>query len=399
MIIERRRQWLSRARNSASGNATPLKKLNEPAVLFIDHSGLPGGGQLGLARYLESEAGREAAVVVLGDGPAFDNVSTDRIRRQKGSLFFRSLLRGPRFVDRAVTHSRAQVVVANSLKSAAIVALAPRRSNVVYLYYLRVDMDRAKMSIVRWVVLSRFLLPRFDGYLSNSNWTATTIPAHLGSRPARVAYPVSGTASLESIPPIDGLRSPPITILSLSRVVQWKGIHVLVEALRILSREGLGAKFRAIIAGGDFHEESGYAMRLESELPSDVDVSFVGHQSDVSQLLENADVVVSCSLVPEPFGQVIAQGLAAARPVVATNAGGPREMVRHNENGLLVEPGDARALASALRRFLDEPELLRDLSSRARSTSVALSDSRTTQSLSAAIEELVATVNGQRTCP
>jgi glycosyltransferase involved in cell wall biosynthesis len=65
---------------------------------------------------------------------------------------------------------------------------------------------------------------------------------------------------------------------------------------------------------------------------------------------------VHSSTVPEPFGQVVIEGMAAGLPVLAAGAGGPAEVVRHDEDGLLYPPGDVGALAAALRRLAaDEP--------------------------------------------
>jgi glycosyltransferase involved in cell wall biosynthesis len=75
---------------------------------------------------------------------------------------------------------------------------------------------------------------------------------------------------------------------------------------------------------------------------------------------------VHASRVPEPFGQVIIEGLAAELPVVATDGGGAREIIQSGTTGLLVPMGDARALADALRRLLAEPEWARGLASAGR---------------------------------
>jgi glycosyltransferase involved in cell wall biosynthesis len=77
--------------------------------------------------------------------------------------------------------------------------------------------------------------------------------------------------------------------------------------------------------------------------------------------MKACDVVVHASTSAEPFGRVIVEGMLAGRPVVATAAGGARELIEDRVNGLLVPPGDARALASALRSLLAEPARAREM--------------------------------------
>jgi glycosyltransferase involved in cell wall biosynthesis len=72
-------------------------------------------------------------------------------------------------------------------------------------------------------------------------------------------------------------------------------------------------------------------------------------------------VLVHSSTVPEPFGQVVVEGMAAGLPVVAAAAGGPLEIVRDGVDGLLYRPGDVEALAAALRRLATDEALRRRL--------------------------------------
>jgi glycosyltransferase involved in cell wall biosynthesis len=365
---------------------------DDQEVVFVDHSGLPGGGQLGLVRYLSSAASKRASVVVLGDGDTFDELPSSRVYKLQAQSRWDELLKARRLISRALVASGARILVANSLRAAAVLALSPRLPGIAYIYYLRVDLSRSKMSMARWLFITRFMLPRFDGFISNSEWTASTIPGRFRRKPSAVAYPVSGTRRLESFTAAEAADSEPLTVLSLSRVVAWKGIHILVDAMKILVDTGYGGRVRAIIAGSDFHEESGYASTLESRVTADLSVSFVGHQTDVAALLSEADVVVSCSLVPEPFGQVIAQGLAAGKPVISSDGGGPREMIQSGVNGLLVEADDAEALAAALRELIDNRHLRRKLAQNAMNSAAKFSDTATTASLARAIVDVAAAI-------
>ncbi len=67
------------------------------------------------------------------------------------------------------------------------------------------------------------------------------------------------------------------------------------------------------------------------------------------------------STIPEPFGQVVVEAMAAGVPVVAADAGGPAEIITDGVDGLLYPMGDARSLAACLVRLAENSEMRRAL--------------------------------------
>ena len=94
-------------------------------------------------------------------------------------------------------------------------------------------------------------------------------------------------------------------------------------------------------------------------------VHFTGHQDDVYAWMDALDIVVHASF-GEPFGLVLVEAMALGKPLVATAAGGPTEIIEHGVSGLLVPPGDSVSLADAIGRILNEPGLASSLSVGAR---------------------------------
>ncbi|MEM6551164.1 MAG: glycosyltransferase family 4 protein [Planctomycetota bacterium] len=136
------------------------------------------------------------------------------------------------------------------------------------------------------------------------------------------------------------------------RLTPWKGQEVLTDAVRLMKEDG-GRRVLAWVVGEALFtaEDRAYAEGLR--VGADESVSMLGFRGDVPAVMRACDVVVHCSVEPEPFGRVIVEGMLAGRPVVASAAGGAAEIVRDGETGLLVEPGDVGALAGALRRLRD----------------------------------------------
>jgi glycosyltransferase involved in cell wall biosynthesis len=123
-----------------------------------------------------------------------------------------------------------------------------------------------------------------------------------------------------------------------------KGTPVLLDALDAI---------RGAVPGAHF----AFAGKGELALPVARDVHALGSvpQPTLFALYRAADVVVSPSIWPEPFSRVILEAMWAGRAVVATAVGGSPEQVEDGVTGLLVPPGDARALAGAVAALLRDP--------------------------------------------
>ena len=142
----------------------------------------------------------------------------------------------------------------------------------------------------------------------------------------------------------------------LGRISDWKGQDVLARALAEPALSD--TPVHALIAGSPWpgaEEPQRELERLKSELGLGSRLHLVGFQDDISDLLAASDAVAVPSTRPEPFGLVALEAAAAGLPVVAAAHGGLPEIIRHEESGLLVEPGDPAALAAALRRLADDP--------------------------------------------
>ena len=142
----------------------------------------------------------------------------------------------------------------------------------------------------------------------------------------------------------------PVVMLP-GRLTRWKGQSVLIEALARIEQHG---GLRCVLVGSD-QGRSAYRTELENEIArhglGDT-VQIVGHCRDMAAAYMLADVVVSASIEAEAFGRVIAEAQAMGRPVIASDHGAARETVIPGVTGWLVPPGDASALAGALREAL-----------------------------------------------
>ena len=140
------------------------------------------------------------------------------------------------------------------------------------------------------------------------------------------------------------------TVLLPGRLTRWKGQLVFIEALARLARPDVNG---VILGAGD----AGYRRELEKAIAasgSGTTFRFVDDCADMAAAYMLADVVVSASVQPEGFGRVIIEAQAMGRPVIATAHGGAQETITPGDTGWLVPPGDAAALAAALKQVLDQ---------------------------------------------
>jgi glycosyltransferase involved in cell wall biosynthesis len=138
------------------------------------------------------------------------------------------------------------------------------------------------------------------------------------------------------------------------RLVSWKGASILVDAAETILAQRSDADF--IIAGAG-PELAGLRERIERSALLRDRVRLPGFRSDARDLIAGCDVFVNTSIEPEPFSHSALEAIALGVPVVASACGGLTEIVAHETNGLLFEPGDARSLAAALLRLLDDGDM------------------------------------------
>jgi glycosyltransferase involved in cell wall biosynthesis len=170
------------------------------------------------------------------------------------------------------------------------------------------------------------------------------------------------------VPPVVELAAPApespasddrIVIGMIGRLAPWKGQHVFLRAFAQAFPEG---QQRAVIVGEALFGEAEVAYgnglrRLADELDVAHRVEFRGHREDIGAELRSMDILVHASTTPEPFGQVLIEGMSAQLPVVASQGGGPKEIITHGVDGLLYPPGDVAALAQILLQLDAGPRL------------------------------------------
>ncbi|WP_063057033.1 glycosyltransferase family 4 protein [Nocardia salmonicida] len=337
-------------------------------AVFLAHTAAPSGAELATLRLLDAlrATGRyQVTMIYTEDGPMVarmrardieTRIVTGRfdsraMRIGTGVLGlltgFLALLRLGWAVGAVVAETRADVVVAESTKALVLGAVAARRARVplVWQVHDRVSPDYfGRIPALAIRVLARLVC---RGQLANSRATAATLPAGLSTA---IAYP---GVELPATPADPRTRSAAeAVVVVVGRLSPWKGQDVFLRAIAALRVRPA----RVVLVGGTFFGEESYRAQLE-KLAAELGVAaeFTGHVDDPAEYLTTADILVHCSVLPEPFGQVVVEGMAAGCAVVAATPGGPAEIIDTGVDGLLVPGGDVGALTTALDTLLHDP--------------------------------------------
>lgn len=374
-------------------------------IVFVNHVARLSGGEIALERLLAALKGSVAAHVILGeDGPLVERLRAagaqvevipvpPRIRDTRKESITPSKI-DPRSalgvllhvwrLRRRIRELEPDLVHTNSLKAALYGGLAGRLAGVPVVWHVRdrIAEDYLPRAAVRLVRVASHVLPA--AVIANSRTTLATFPQRRG----HVLYGIV-TDPLVT-PSYDRRAGPDLAIGIVGRISRWKGQHVFLDGF---ARAFRGQPVRGRIIGSVMFGEEAYEAELRSQadqLGLRDQIEFRGFRQDVWAELVELDILVHCSITPEPFGQVVVEGMAAGLPVVAAAAGGPAEVIQDGIDGVLTPPGDAKELARALRRLADDPELRRHLGTRARIASKRFSGERTAIELNAIYKNIAA---------
>ncbi len=164
--------------------------------------------------------------------------------------------------------------------------------------------------------------------------------------------------------PVPEPRSGPIVATVVARMLWDKGIGETVAAARLLRGRGVPVVVRLVGAADRDNPNCVPPATLEQWAREGV-AEILGQRSDIAQVWADSHIAVLASY-REGMPRSLLEAAACGRPLIATDAPGCRSLVADGVNGLLVPPGDAAALADAIARLAEAPELRRRLGAEAR---------------------------------
>ncbi len=264
-------------------------------------------------------------------------------------------------IVRSLKRHEADLVHTNSLKAHLLGGMAARMARLPLIWHMRDLLEENEgLGIVRQaaatcrprvIAVSEVVARQFDGLHVSVDVVPNGIPLER----------FTPGDPLEELQAEWGIEPGEQVVMCLGRLTPWKGHRTLLQAFSQVAEKRPEARLLIVGEVAFWADEYGEELHaLADRLGLDGRIIWAGFRTDVSELLRLAEVLVLPSR-NEPFGRVLIEAMATAKPVVATNSGGAPEIVVPEETGLLVPPEEAEALAEALLRLLGDGELRRKL--------------------------------------
>jgi glycosyltransferase involved in cell wall biosynthesis len=165
----------------------------------------------------------------------------------------------------------------------------------------------------------------------------------------------------------------PVKIIFTARMVEDKGTLVLVEAAKKLEPDYKG-KVQFLLCGGLDSNPNGITKEmLESKCDGEY-IQWLGYRKDVLELLKQSHIMAFPSWYREGLPKSVIEAEAIGRPVVTTDSVGCRDTVIDGKNGFMIPIKDSEALATALKKLIDNPEMRQTMGRNAREFAVGKFD-------------------------
>jgi len=238
---------------------------------------------------------------------------------------------------------------------------------VSLVHHLRCSELRPKWQNNLYRVVEKKYLQSVDGFIFNSQTTKGVVNDLIGNdKPSVVAYPPTdrfGEAISEN-EIVERCKTKELKILFLGNIIERKGLHTLIEAIRPLTFD-----FRLDIIGS-ITTDPAYANQMQKFATDNGLASVVTFHSaldnePLKQKLKQAHILIVPSSY-EGFGIVYLEGMAFGLPAIGTTAGAAGEIIEHQKTGYLIEPNDSTTLATFIAQLASNRSLLTELSLNAR---------------------------------
>ena len=201
-----------------------------------------------------------------------------------------------------------------------------------------------------------------DGYIFNSLATQKSIEALIGKKDNHlVAYPGKDRVRIDQVKSFSSsYENKPLQIIFMGNLFYNKGLHVLLKAVASLEK----TQWRLSVIGG-MDCDLKYTQEIQQlihNLKIKSNVTFHGYlqPSSLKDILKEHDLLAVPSYY-ESYGIVYAEAMGAGLPIIASNAGGACEIVKHEMNGFLIAPGDSEALKNCIYKFINNRLLLTEM--------------------------------------
>jgi glycosyltransferase involved in cell wall biosynthesis len=171
------------------------------------------------------------------------------------------------------------------------------------------------------------------------------------------------------------LREGAPVFLMMGRLMRDKGVYDYLEAARIVQQQYGNVRFQ-LLGRPEDSNRTGISASEVHRLSTEYPVEFLAETRDVRPYLAQCSVFVLPSFYREGLPRTILEAMSSGRAVITTDMPGCRDPIEHEGNGLLVQPKSPQDLAQAMKRLIEDPEMLGKMSRRSREIAEQIYDVR-----------------------
>lgn len=351
-------------------------------TLYLNHTSQMSGGEHSLMLLLQGLPDEVLPILGCPEGPLESagravDIPWVPITGTAGSLKLHPLYTAAAVRD--LTHAALEVrqtcnelsidlIHANSIRAGLVAAVARRLGAPPVLAHVRDVLPPGAVS----TVTGRLLALGADVVVANSLYTREHLPTDAARLRTQVVH---NPVDLDRFDParVDpdavrdelGLDDRTPLLAVVAQITPWKGQDTAIAALSALRARGRRAHL-ALVGSAKFvdkatrfdNEAYTHSLRqLTAELKLEDQVSFLGERDDVPAIMAATDVLLMPSW-QEPFGRAIIEAMAVGTAVLATDVGGPTEIITDGIDGTLAPPREPQRWAEILDDLLSDPERL-----------------------------------------
>jgi glycosyltransferase involved in cell wall biosynthesis len=193
--------------------------------------------------------------------------------------------------------------------------------------------------------------------------------AGFGIDPGRIALIPGSGVDTEHFAALPDPPGPPLAVAMVGRMLRSKGVLDAVAAVRKLRAEGRAVEL--VLAGAADPDSRDSLSNSElAALAREPGVKWLGHVDDVREVWRRAAIALLPSSYGEGVPKALLEAASCARPIIASDMPGCRDVVIPGETGLLISVHDVDALAAAITRLAGDPELRRQMGEKGRQRAV-----------------------------
>ncbi|MBY0280592.1 MAG: glycosyltransferase family 4 protein [Alphaproteobacteria bacterium] len=171
--------------------------------------------------------------------------------------------------------------------------------------------------------------------------------------------------NLKEFYPIEESKAPPFKIIHVSRLLWSKGIKELVEAGKILKRQGHNIIIQ-IVGEPDLENPDAIPAEVLQEWHNNNLIEWLGHRVDIANLYQQAHIACLASYYREGIPKSLIEAAACGKSIITCDMPGCRIIVEHNKNGYLISPRDSEALANAILNLISDDKLRQQMGHQSR---------------------------------